>query len=44
MRGRIDTQGLIVDSELLDWNSLARFLSIHEGFEFQLTIPLELDR
>lgn len=44
LRGRIDAQGLVVDGELLDWEALARLLSIHEGFEFELAIPFEPDR
>lgn len=42
--GRIDSEGVVVDGQLLDWAALQRLLSEYEGWDFELRIPFEPDR
>lgn len=42
--GSIDCEGLVVDGQLLDGSSLQALFSEYEGWEFELNIPLELER
>ena len=44
MCGRIDSDGLVVDGELIDWAALRQLLSEYEGWDFELDIPLERRR
>ncbi len=41
LRGRIDSEGVIVDGVLLTWEDFIELIRVSEGFEFELHIPLE---
>ena len=43
IRGRIDSDGVVVDGQLLTWDELLELLQPYEGWEFDLRIPLEPD-
>lgn len=41
MRGRIDSDGVVVDGQLLPWGEFIELIKVSEGFEFDLHIPFE---
>lgn len=41
VRGRIDSEGVVIDGELLTWDEFIELMQPYEGFEFELHIPLE---
>jgi mRNA degradation ribonuclease J1/J2 len=41
MRGRIDSDGVVVDGKLLPWDEFIDLIKVSEGFEFDLHIPFE---
>ena len=41
LRGRIDSEGVVVDGVLLTWDEFIELIRVSEGFEFDLHIPLE---
>jgi hypothetical protein len=43
IRGRIDSEGVVVDGRLVRWDDFLALLSPYEGWEFDLRIPLEPD-
>ena len=43
LRGRIDSEGVVVDGQLVNWDDFIELLLTHEGWEFDLRIPLEPD-
>ena len=43
IRGRIDSDGVVVDGQLLTWDEFLELLQPYEGWEFDLRIPLEPD-
>ena len=43
IRGRIDSEGVVVDGRLVTWDEFLELLQPYEGWEFDLRIPLEPD-
>lgn len=43
IRGRIDSEGVVVDGRLVTWDEFLDLLRPYEGWEFDLRIPLEPD-
>ena len=43
IRGRIDSEGVVVDGRLVIWDEFLELLRPYEGWEFDLRIPLEPD-
>ena len=43
IRGRFDSEGVVVDGQLLTWEEFQELLQPYEGWEFDLRIPLEPD-
>ena len=43
IRGRIDSEGVVVDGRLVSWDEFLELLRPYEGWEFDLRIPLEPD-
>lgn len=43
IRGRIDSEGVVVDGRLVNWDEFLELLQPYEGWEFDLRIPLEPD-
>lgn len=41
LRGRIDSDGVVVDGALLTWDDFIELIQVSQGFEFDLHIPLE---
>ena len=39
IRGRIDSEGVVVDGRLVTWDEFLELLQPHEGWEFDLRIP-----
>lgn len=39
--GSIDSDGIVVDGQLLDWASLSSLLQTYEGWDIELRIPFE---
>ena len=44
MRGRIDSEGVVVDGQLLPWDEFIELIKVSEGFEIDLHIPFESPR
>ena len=43
LRGRIDSEGVVVDGQLVNWDEFIELLLTHEDWEFDLRIPFEPD-
>lgn len=43
IRGHIDSEGVVVDGQLVTWDEFPELLRPCEGWEFDLRIPLEPD-
>ena len=43
IRGRFDSEGVVVDGRLVTWDEFLDLLRPYEGWEFDLRIPLEPD-
>lgn len=43
VRGRIDSEGVVVDGQLVNWDEFIKLLLTHEGWDFDLRIPFEPD-
>ena len=43
IRGRINSEGVVVDGQLVTWDEFLDLLRPYEGWEFDLRIPLEPD-
>lgn len=43
IRGRIDSEGVVVDGQLVTWDQFLELLRPYKGWEFDLRIPLEPD-
>ncbi len=43
IRGRIDSEGVVVHGRLVTWDEYLELLQPYEGWEFDLRIPLEPD-
>ena len=43
IRGRIDSEGVVVDGRLVTWDEFLELLHPYEGWEFDLRIPLDPD-
>ncbi len=41
VRGRIDSEGVVIDGNLMTWDDFIELMQTHEGFEFELHIPFE---